>query len=650
MHKNLRYIFILLAVFAGSNIRAQQPLADSLKLLLETDLPDTTRAYNMVMLAMYTEPVDIDKAHALYKEAVEFSLRKKLDYYAGLALYFESTPYDLSGNHKQQKDNLFRAVRLFENSNHSKAGAQLGAAYGGLSRYYRSTEKLDSAVIASIKSITILEGLKLYKSLAISCMNLAMIYQQIKLPQKQREYVDKAAEYANLSGEKDIIMLSFLQKAHYLTEVEDFKGAKACADSATLYFSGNYEFSRKQNYYLLKASTFQNVNEYDSAIVYFQKCFELAETTNSRWNMPEPLIQIGYIYLQQKKYSLAEKYVMAGLDIARIDSFRIFMKEGYQILSDIYYVNGNYRLAFETLGKYNELKDTLQSEELKKFALDLDKKYQTDKREDQTRLHELEISKRKSIIHGLLALTFTILVIFFLAIHSFRQKNRLHLNTIKTLETEKQLLATEAVLKGEEQERTRLAKDLHDGLGGLLSGIKYSFQNMKDNLILTPENAQTFERSLDMLDSSIHEMRSVAHNLMPESLFKFGLDTALNDYCSVIDNSGIVALNYQSFGLKNADLEQSLTVSVYRIIQELVNNVVKHSRAQHALVQVTLDESQVLIDVEDNGKGFEAEELNNLKGIGWTNIRSRIEFLKGTFSLKSEIGKGTVVHIEINRT
>ena len=155
------------------------------------------------------------------------------------------------------------------------------------------------------------------------------------------------------------------------------------------------------------------------------------------------------------------------------------------------------------------------------------------------------------------------------------------------LETEKQLTATEAVLKGEEQERTRLAKDLHDGLGGMLSGIKYSFQTMKRNLIMTPENQQAFERSMDMLDSSIKEMRRVAHNMMPEALVKFGLDTALKDFCNDINQSGALQVNYQSIGMENAVLDQTTAITIYRIVQELINNTMKHAAAKTAIVQVS---------------------------------------------------------------
>ncbi|HCL82927.1 MAG TPA: histidine kinase, partial [Chitinophagaceae bacterium] len=173
----------------------------------------------------------------------------------------------------------------------------------------------------------------------------------------------------------------------------------------------------------------------------------------------------------------------------------------------------------------------------------------------------------------------------------------MQLQRIGELETQQQLTATEAVLKGEEQERTRLAKDLHDGLGGMLSGIKYSFNTMKGNIIMTPENNQAFERSMDMLDSSIKEMRRVAHNMMPEALVKFGLDTALNDYCNDINQSGALQVSYQSIGLENAKIEQTMAITIYRIVQELINNIMKHAAAKYTIVQVTKTNGQIAVTV-----------------------------------------------------
>ncbi|OYX16060.1 MAG: hypothetical protein B7Z16_12220, partial [Algoriphagus sp. 32-45-6] len=294
------------------------------------------------------------------------------------------------------------------------------------------------------------------------------------------------------------------------------------------------------------------------------------------------------------------------------------------------------------------------NEEVQRKTLEIEKKYEVEKQRSQ--ILELEASnatqlavnqKRQLLIWILVILALSLTAIAILIHRKNQHKQRLQLQRIKELETEKQLTATEAVLKGEEKERSRLAKDLHDGLGGLLSGIKFSFQTMKGNLILTPENARLFERSLDMLDTSIMEMRRVAHNLMPENLIKFGLDTALKDFCGDIQQSGVLKINYISIGLEDAELEQSTSLSIYRIIQELVNNILKHAEAKQALVQLTKNGNLILLDVEDDGKGFEHSKMLLSTGIGWTNIKSRLEYLGAKFTLDTAPGKGSSIHIEI---
>ena len=165
---------------------------------------------------------------------------------------------------------------------------------------------------------------------------------------------------------------------------------------------------------------------------------------------------------------------------------------------------------------------------------------------------------------------------------------------------------------------------------------------------MTAENAQAFERSMDMLDSSIKEMRRVAHNMMPEALVKFGLDTALKDFCNDVNQSGALKVNYQSIGMEQAMIEQTTAITIYRIVQELLNNTMKHAAASHAIVQVSKTDGILSVTVEDDGRGFDKNILNISKGIGWDNIRNRVEFLKGRLDVDSQAGKGTSVHIELN--
>lgn len=171
---------------------------------------------------------------------------------------------------------------------------------------------------------------------------------------------------------------------------------------------------------------------------------------------------------------------------------------------------------------------------------------------------------------------------------------------------------------------------------------------MKGNLIMTPENHQAFERSMDMLDSSIKEMRRVAHNMMPEALVRFGLDTAMRDYCQDINQSGALKINYQSIGIADEPMDHTTAITIYRIVQELISNTMKHAAAKTAIVQLTKTNGLLSATIEDDGKGFDTSILKQSKGIGWTNIQHRVDFLKGKLDVNAEPGKGTSVHIEFN--
>jgi signal transduction histidine kinase len=134
--------------------------------------------------------------------------------------------------------------------------------------------------------------------------------------------------------------------------------------------------------------------------------------------------------------------------------------------------------------------------------------------------------------------------------------------------------------------------------------------------------------------------------MMPEVLLRFGLDKALHDYCHAVHDLGQLQLVYQSSGLDQMEKGTSIDITVYRIVQELVNNIVKHAHAKNALVQVTLHESKLTVTVEDDGIGFEPNKVYE-NGIGWTNILSRVAFLNGQIDVKSNKGEGTSVLIEL---
>jgi two-component system, NarL family, sensor kinase len=169
---------------------------------------------------------------------------------------------------------------------------------------------------------------------------------------------------------------------------------------------------------------------------------------------------------------------------------------------------------------------------------------------------------------------------------------------------------------------------------------------VKGNVILPEESAMTFTRALTQLDGAISEMRRVAHSMMPEALVRFGLIDALSDFCEGISESGRLKVTMQHFGFENR-LDSQMEVVLYRIIQELLNNVLKYAEATEAQVQLTWVDNHLSVTVEDNGKGFDVKTLDANKGAGLRNVQARVDYLNGTLDIQSKPGEGTSVLVEI---
>ncbi len=266
--------------------------------------------------------------------------------------------------------------------------------------------------------------------------------------------------------------------------------------------------------------------------------------------------------------------------------------------------------------------------------------YETEKKEEQ--ISALLKQKR---LYGIITFTtiaviLLLLLIVFLRYRIVKQKKLIAEQRVINLEHEKKLIATQSILEGENAERTRLARDLHDGLGGMLSLVKLKLYNVKENMVVPQSKLPLFQNAMETLDQAIRELRHVAHNLMPESLMHEGLKAALTDFCNDIPQAEI-----QFFGSEQR-LEESYRITSFRILQELVTNALKHADATHITVQVIIDDDRLDLIVSDNGRGFDIANTDLTLTSGLNNLRSRAELLGGRMTIQSDPGKGTEAEIE----
>ena len=199
----------------------------------------------------------------------------------------------------------------------------------------------------------------------------------------------------------------------------------------------------------------------------------------------------------------------------------------------------------------------------------------------------------------------------------------------------------QAMIDGEEAERKRIARDLHDGIGSRLSSLKMQINDFE----LKNINNKDFENISKGLSKSITDLRRTAFNLVPETLSKLGLELALKDLCFSMSNSNVTIL-FTSNEIQN-NLIESNQIAIFRIVQELINNALKHSKCSEILVDCSQHERLFLITIEDNGIGFNTKDLQCFSGLGLKNIKNRVEMLKGSLEIFSNSCNGTIFNIEL---
>ena len=641
----MRKIFYIVAILNLSFIaKAQFEKKESLLKSLLSAKEDTSKVMLLLKIADMYEANNQDSSIYYLEESKRLSgllkFKKGLYHYYAQSAIVSFTKGDYNLSMQQNNDALAIARELKDSNFIINTLSNTGIVYQYLGQFDKELEY-------SLQGLEIAEKRNEYNKLSNMYQNIANSYYNLNQFRKSIDYSFLALRFHQQTGSNTY------SNRIYATIGQGYAMLKI-TDSALRYYNTAITESIKINdkyaeaaIYGYMANTYADRNDYKEMLNVSEKSLLLSKELQSNQMLASSLFNMAYARYFNGDNAAAMRDINEALGIAIKDTLKDELKNIYSILSYIAARDGDFKTSLWAKQKNDSIQGSLLNEEVIKTTTGLEKKYETEKKNKQIILQQAQLGKRRILNYVLFGSAAILLIISLLTYRNHKQKQKIQQQRIIELETEKKLTATEAVLKGEEQERTRLAKDLHDGLGGMLSGIKYSLNTMKGNLIMTFENNQAFERSIDMLDSSIKEMRRIAHNMMPEALVKFGLDTALKDFCHDINQSGALQVSYQSIELENAVIEQTTAITIFRIVQELINNTMKHAAAKTAIVQVTKTNEEIAITVEDDGQGFDPVILKGSKGIGWGNIIGRVEYLKGKLDIRSEPGKGTSVHIEI---
>ncbi len=474
---------------------------------------------------------------------------------------------------------------------------------------------------------------------------------------KAKFYFGEAQKLIDATTKKSATLIetkveTFIVNAENLIELKEFEAGKKALDKAFAILSKHPNSNMNNTYYFAESVYYSKQNLDNIALKSCEKGIKSCEFHQDKLALNRLLYAKYESLFKLKKYDQAKDILENLLKNGQF----VVDKKNYSLeLSKTYKKLGNTNKSLEFAEKYIVLNDSLNDSKFKNEIVALEAKF--NKTENEKKISQLLSQKEKSeliaknsrlnmILLGLVV-AFLLISILFLW-NYYKNQKRINLQNEQnlkqeffTLESKQKLAVSDALIEGEEIERKRLARDLHDGLGSMLSGLKILISksfNEKSNPDIKIIEVQ--------LDNSIKELRQIAQNLMPESLLKLGLEAALRDLCIKLSVEK-TTIEFQFYGKSN-EISESKQIIIYRIIQELLNNVFKHANASEILVSCNLNEDIFYLTLEDNGIGFDSKKINIFDGMGLKNIKNRVEFLKGKLEIDSQTNQGTVFNIELN--
>jgi two-component system NarL family sensor kinase len=336
---------------------------------------------------------------------------------------------------------------------------------------------------------------------------------------------------------------------------------------------------------------------------------------------------------------------------ARALQMRDLVRDAYENITSAHFNKKDFRMAFEMQERFMALKDSLVNEKSSQRMAELQALYETEKKQHEidrlsteAELKELRIGRQRTQI-GILGIgLLATLLLSGIGYVWYRQRQRTRLNAILI---EQQELRLKAIIEAQEDERKRIAKDLHDGTVQTLTGLKMRWERLGTQLSLTGSVADDFGRSLTILTEAGNEVRAISHQMMPRSLQETGLVPALADMLDRSLGSTAISYQFEHHKVDGERFKETVEVSLYRIAQELINNIIKHSGAKAVSVQLMRVKDQLILIVEDDGKGFKVEDAEARNGIGLMNITSRIKAVNGEMHYEPSHMQGTVATIRV---
>lgn len=640
------YLIFLIFSFPGQGNALQQysrkDYKDSLTYLLTQQITDSIKARAGFLLADEWSYTDTLKAKQFLEQARKFSGKNKylqgLYYFYGGQVFFEID--------KRQAEKLYlKADSLlgkFETAESYYFRAKAWHNYGACRQHDDDSKTMLAVLINKAIPLAIKSGNKEY--LATNYADVGLIFMNQWQYDKAATYYDKAISILKLTTQTKPGSTGI-----YIDAVSNLLYMDNLVDAKKL-----IEITRP----MVKPGTDLEIGFYSNEAIYYRKSKQYAKSLSrldkalsTANKLENDYLVEGVMFLKYKSLTAMGNYGQAKnvlLHIVNNKTMKFNQNSlmHYDELAQTFVRLGDMKSAYKWQKEYSTLLDSTSKRQLNKEINALEIKFHNS--ENQKRIGDLNTANIKAKLEAkntklLVWLTGSASLFLFATVISILFFYR---NDKRSSAQKAQIKLTKAMVKAQDVERTRVARDLHDGLGGMLTMVKLNledFAHENRNVAVTG-----LTEIVSQLSGSVKELRRISHNMMPEMLLQQGLEASLNDLCKLQENKNL-HVDFQFLNIQSSMLTEE-QITIYRIIQELLANVVKHSGAKNVYLQCAQHGSLFFITIEDDGKGFAVDPLTQVHGIGLNNIRSRVAYLQGKIEFLSAEQQGTSINIELNVT
>lgn len=653
----MKFPEMLVLLLAGLLCTAQlqaQPTAeqqiDSLEKLLPS-IQGKERAKVYSDLCWLYTMNDPEKAKFYGQQA--FQLASRLNDQAGQAqalndlgiVYYATSSYDSALHHYHQ------ALALREELKDEEG---IAALHNKIGIVHQVKGNLKDALTSQLKSLRFYEKGNDSASIAKGYNNIAIIHYNLDNYQQSLEYHLKAKEIREAIGDSINLAGGLVNIANLYQDLRQYDKAIENMEQALPILRQkqalNYLASALNN---LSALHIQQGNA-QKALPYLRESLSIRTSQADRKGMASTLVNMGRAHTELRQYGQAKQELERSLELATGIGAKPELERAWENMAVVQERTGNFKEALEAYRNYVFYRDSIYNEEMSSQIAEMQTRFETDKKEQAIELlqqdqeitslqlaqQDLELKQRNFLIIGLVGAILFIFLLGYLLWNRIRMRQQQVLNEQMLQE---QKLRLKAVIETEERERSRIAKDLHDGIGQLLSAARMNYGSLEEEVEQRmPEKKQVYHNSTHILDEACTELRSIAHQMMPRVLQESGLKEAVEEMLEKSLGRSGIRYAFDCWNLPSA-LPEPVKVGLYRVVQELVNNIIKHSRATEVSVQLYAHKEQVVLVVEDNGLGL--PEKATAKGMGMDNIQTRLQAINGHFNITNAPAGGTVATV-----